>query len=101
MDRRIKVVVIARPSAQIRVGDRFVALAVGGMDKLWGALLMGALLNFLSLRGVFGSYDDAVFAGILIVIMLFAPSGLLARAKTWWPFSGRPRGGTSDGKGPP
>jgi len=59
---------------------RYVAIvAVGGMDNLWGALIMGSLLNFLSLRGVFGSYDDAVFAGILIAIMLFAPSGLLAK----------------------
>jgi branched-chain amino acid transport system permease protein len=57
---------------------RYVAIvAAGGMDNLWGALFMGSLLNFLSLRGVFGSYDDAVFAGILIAIMLFAPSGLL------------------------
>ncbi|MBN1834506.1 MAG: branched-chain amino acid ABC transporter permease [Spirochaetales bacterium] len=57
---------------------RYVAIvAAGGMDNLWGALLMGSLLNFLSLRGVFGSYDDAVFAGILIAIMLFAPAGLL------------------------
>ena len=39
---------------------------------------MGLVLNFLSLRGYFGSYDDAVFGVILIVIMLFAPDGLLA-----------------------
>jgi branched-chain amino acid transport system permease protein len=38
---------------------------------------MGVLLNFLSLRGYFGSYDDAVFASILLVIMLFFPDGLL------------------------
>jgi branched-chain amino acid transport system permease protein len=57
---------------------RYVAIvAVGGMDNLWGALLMSILLNFLSLRGVFGSYDDAVFAAILLVIMLFFPDGLL------------------------
>ncbi|UCF96556.1 MAG: branched-chain amino acid ABC transporter permease, partial [Spirochaetaceae bacterium] len=57
---------------------RYVAIvAVGGMDNLWGSLLMGILLNFLSLRGYFGSYDDAVFAGILLVIMLFFPDGLL------------------------
>jgi branched-chain amino acid transport system permease protein len=57
---------------------RYVAIvAVGGMGNLWGALLMGMILNFLSLRGVFGSYDDAVFGLILIVIMLFAPQGLL------------------------
>jgi branched-chain amino acid transport system permease protein len=47
------------------------------MANLWGALFMGIILNFLSLRGVFGSYDDAVFAVILIAIMLFAPQGLL------------------------
>jgi branched-chain amino acid transport system permease protein len=57
---------------------RYVAIvAVGGMDNLWGALLMSVLLNFLSLRGYFGSYDDAVFAAILLVIMLFFPEGLL------------------------
>jgi branched-chain amino acid transport system permease protein len=61
---------------------RYVAIvAAGGMDNLWGTLFMGTLLNFLSLRGVFGSYDDAVFAGILIAIMLFAPSGLLRGAQ--------------------
>jgi branched-chain amino acid transport system permease protein len=41
---------------------------------------MGVILNFLSLRGVFGTYDDAVFGIILIGIMLFAPQGLLRRA---------------------
>jgi len=54
---------------------------VGGMANLWGALFMGILLNFLSLRGVFGSYDDAVFAIILIAIMLLAPRGLLRLPK--------------------
>ncbi len=58
-----------------------VIVAVGGMANLWGALFMGMLLNFLSLRGVFGSYDDAVFGAILILIMLFAPQGLLRPAK--------------------
>ncbi|MBI5634351.1 MAG: branched-chain amino acid ABC transporter permease, partial [Nitrospirae bacterium] len=37
------------------------------------------VLNFLSLRGYFGSYDDAIFGVILILIMLFAPEGLLRR----------------------
>ncbi len=57
---------------------RYVAIvAVGGMANLWGAMLMGLVLNFLSLRGVFGTYDDAVFGAILIVIMLLSPQGLL------------------------
>jgi branched-chain amino acid transport system permease protein len=52
-------------------------VAVGGMANLWGALVMGVVLNYLSLRGYFGSYDEFVFGGILITIMMFAPEGLL------------------------
>ena len=37
----------------------------------------GLALNFLSLRGVFGRFDDAVFGLILIAVMLFAEDGKL------------------------
>ncbi len=64
--------------ASVMKSVRYVALvAVGGMANLWGALTMGIVLTFLSMRGVFGSYDDAVFGLILIGIMLFAPEGIL------------------------
>ncbi len=57
---------------------RYVAIvAVGGMANLWGTLIAGVLLNFLSLRGVFGHFDHAVFGIILITVMLFAPGGIL------------------------
>jgi branched-chain amino acid transport system permease protein len=69
---------IGPSEAGVMKSVRYVAIvAVGGMAHLWGALIMGIVLNFLSLRGVFGSYDDAVFGVILIVIMLFAPQGIL------------------------
>jgi branched-chain amino acid transport system permease protein len=69
---------IGPSEAGVMKSVRYVAIvAVGGMANIWGALIMGIVLNFLSLRGVFGSYDDAVFGGILIVIMLFAPQGIL------------------------
>ncbi|MBU0675508.1 MAG: branched-chain amino acid ABC transporter permease [Proteobacteria bacterium] len=69
---------IGPSEAGVMKSVRYVAIvAVGGMASIWGALSMGVVLNFLSLRGVFGSYDDAVFGVILIVIMLFAPEGLL------------------------
>jgi branched-chain amino acid transport system permease protein len=69
---------IGPSEASIMKSVRYVAIvAIGGMANLWGTLTMGALLNFLSLRGYFGVYDDAVFGGILIIIMLFAPEGLL------------------------
>ncbi len=69
---------IGPSEATVMKSVRYVAIvAVGGMANLWGAMVMGVVLNFLSLRGVFGSFDDAVFGAILIGVMLFAPQGLL------------------------
>lgn len=69
---------IGPSEASIMKSVRYVAIvAVGGMASLWGTLIMSAVLNFLSLRGYFGSFDDAVFGGILIFIMLFSPDGIL------------------------
>jgi branched-chain amino acid transport system permease protein len=71
---------IGPSEASVMKSVRYVAIvAIGGMANLWGALTMGFILNFLSLRGYFGSFDDAVFGAILIIIMLFAPEGLLHR----------------------
>ena len=69
---------IGPSEAGVMKSVRYVAVvAVGGMANIWGTLVMGTVLNFLSLRGVFGSYDDAVFGLILIAIMIFAPDGIL------------------------
>lgn len=74
---------IGPSEATVMKSVRYVAIvAVGGMANLWGALVMGVLLNYLSLRGVFGTYDDAVFGAILIAIMLLAPEGVL-RVPRW------------------
>ncbi len=70
---------IGPSEASVMKSVRYVAIvAVGGMANIWGALTMGMVLSFLSLRGFFGSYDDAVFGLILIGIMLFAPEGILS-----------------------
>jgi branched-chain amino acid transport system permease protein len=83
---------IGPSEAGVMKSVRYVALvAIGGMASLWGALSMGVILNFLSLRGLFGSYDDAVFGIILIVIMLFAPEGVL-RLNLWPKLKQRLRG---------
>ncbi len=72
---------IGPSEAGVMKSVRYVAIvAIGGMANLWGALVMGVILNFMSLRGMFGSYDDAVFGVILIGMMLFAPQGLLRLA---------------------
>jgi branched-chain amino acid transport system permease protein len=69
---------IGPSEASVMKSVRYVALvAVGGMTHLWGTLLMGVGLTFLSLRGVFGAFDDAVFGLILIAVMLFTPEGIL------------------------
>jgi branched-chain amino acid transport system permease protein len=69
---------IGPSEASIMKSVRYVAIvAVGGMASLWGTLIMSVVLNFFSLRGYFGTYDDAVFGVILIVIMLFAPDGIM------------------------
>jgi branched-chain amino acid transport system permease protein len=81
---------IGPSEATVMKSVRYLAIvAVGGMANLWGAMIMGVLLNFLSLRGVFGSYDDAVFGAILIAMMIFAPQGLLhlpavRGLSAWW-----------------
>jgi branched-chain amino acid transport system permease protein len=63
---------------------RYVALAAsGGMASLWGVTGMSTLLNYLSLRGLFGSYDNAVFGGILILIVSLAPEGPLKPLGLW------------------
>jgi len=71
---------IGPSEASVMKSVRYVAIvAIGGMANLWGALMMSLVLNYLSLRGYFGTFDDTVFGVILILIMLFAPDGLLRR----------------------
>lgn len=73
---------IGPSEASVMKSVRYVAIvAVGGMANLRGALVMGTLLTFLSLRGYFGSFDDLVFGGILLAMMLFAPEGIVGGAR--------------------
>jgi branched-chain amino acid transport system permease protein len=63
---------------------RYVALAAaGGMANLWGVTVVSIILNYLSLRGWFGSYDNAVFGAILILIISLAPEGPLKPLGLW------------------
>ncbi len=69
---------IGPSEASVMKSVRYVAIvAVGGMANLRGALVMGTVLTFLSLRGSFGSFDDLVFGAILLAMMLFAPEGIV------------------------
>jgi branched-chain amino acid transport system permease protein len=70
---------IGPSEASVMKSVKYVAIvAVGGMGSLWGAVATSLTLNFLSLRGYFGTFDDAVFGLVLVLVMLFAPKGVLA-----------------------
>jgi len=74
---------IGPSEASVMKSVRYVAIvAVGGMANLWGTIVAGIVLNFLSLRGYFGSYDEAVFGLILVLMMLFAPNGIVMN-RSW------------------
>lgn len=63
---------------------RYVALAAaGGMANLWGVTVISLALNYFSLRGWFGTYDNAVFGAILILIISLAPEGPLKPLGLW------------------
>ena len=71
---------IGPSEAGVMKSVRYVAIvAVGGMANLWGVLLMGLILNFISLRGYLGSYDDAFFGLILIIFIMFFPDGIFSK----------------------
>jgi branched-chain amino acid transport system permease protein len=66
--------------ASVMKSVRYVSIvAIGGMANIWGSMFMGILLNYLSLRGYFGSLDDVVYGAILILMMMFFPDGILRK----------------------
>jgi len=96
---------IGPAEAGVMKSVRYVALvAVGGAANVWGGLLLGFALTFLSLRGCFGSFDDAVFGAALIAIMTLSPDGPLAPlrrrlGRVWRRAAGGgpgPQGGATD-----
>jgi branched-chain amino acid transport system permease protein len=78
---------------------RYVALAAaGGMANLWSVTAVSTGLNYLSLRGLFGSYDNAVFGAILILIVSLAPQGPLKPLVQWMGRLVRMRSAASPGQ---
>jgi branched-chain amino acid transport system permease protein len=61
----------------------FVAATIGGLGSLTGAMVGGIIFGIIeTFSGVLIStaYKDAVGMGLLIIILLFAPSGIFIRA---------------------
>lgn len=63
---------------------RYLALvATGGMTSLWGVLVISTAINYCSLRGWFGTYDNAVFGALLVAVISLAPDGPLEPVGRW------------------
>jgi branched-chain amino acid transport system permease protein len=63
----------------------FVAAVLGGIGSLGGAVLGGLLMGFseeMVVGYLASTYRDALAFGILIVILIFKPSGLLGKSQT-------------------
>lgn len=69
------------PFMGVTVGLKsFCAAVVGGIGSIPGAMLGGLLLGIAEVFGValgFDTYKEAISFGLLIIILLFRPTGLL------------------------
>jgi branched-chain amino acid transport system permease protein len=60
-------------------------VVVGGMASIWGSLLGAAVLTVLpELLVVFHDYETIIFGGILMVVMIFLPRGLVRGILDLW-----------------
>lgn len=62
-------------------------VVVGGMASIWGSVLGAAVLTVLpELLVVFHDYEIIIFGGILMVVMIFLPRGLVRGILDLWEF---------------
>jgi len=62
-------------------------VVVGGMASIWGSLLGAVVLTVLpELLVVFHDYEIIIFGGILMVVMIFLPRGLVRGLLDLWEF---------------
>ncbi len=60
-------------------------VVVGGMASIWGSLLGAAVLTVLpEILVVFHDYEIIIFGGILMVVMIFLPRGLVRGILDLW-----------------
>lgn len=59
--------------------DMVIMVVVGGMGSIWGSLFGAGLITILpEMVDVFETYKDFVHGGILVLVLLFLPQGLVS-----------------------
>jgi len=59
--------------------DLVIMVVVGGMGSIWGSLFGAALITLLpEWMDLFESYKDFVHGGILVLVLMFLPQGLVS-----------------------
>jgi branched-chain amino acid transport system permease protein len=69
--------------------DMVIMVVVGGMGSIWGSLFGAALMTMMpEWMDLFETYKDFVHGGILVLVLMFLPQGLVTGlieiAKTRW-----------------
>lgn len=69
----------------IKSVDVFVIVVLGGMGSITGSIIAAGVLTFLpeQLRA-FNTYRMLIYSGLLIIVMLYRPKGLLGTAEFSW-----------------
>lgn len=58
--------------------DMVIMVVIGGMGSIWGSLFGAALITMLpEWMDVFETYKDLVHGGILVLVLMFLPQGLV------------------------
>ena len=62
--------------------DMVIMVVIGGMGSIWGSLFGAGLITLLpEWIGVFENYKDFVHGGILVLVLMFLPQGLVSGLK--------------------
>lgn len=59
--------------------DMVIMVVIGGMGSIWGSLFGAGLITLLpEWIGIFETYKDFVHGGILVLVLMFLPQGLVS-----------------------
>lgn len=65
--------------------DIFLVVLLGGIGSMWGAVIGAAFVVWVPTKlGFVGSHTDLVYGALLIIVVIFAPKGLVGIVQSAW-----------------